>query len=175
MTVLQITQGLPPTYGPYKVVPSGARYFMAGQVAASLAPYPDRLGLCLHLVNYQNVGGTAEAFFRNHFVPPGDKTSSSGSKYGTCYHVIIAGDGSVVVALDERAAPNSAGTVSNQRFIHIVMLMGDWSKPDHRHEATLEAVAQLCAKLCVGFGIRPAGITCTTSRTLRSGWRPRWS
>lgn len=150
--VMPLTPGLPPVWGPYKEK-IGSRYFVAKGVAPAQAPYPDRLGIVLHLVNYNNVGGTAEAFHINHLAPPGDKVSGSGSLYGTCYHAIVGGAGDVVISLDETAGPNSAGTISNQRFIHVVMLMGDWSKPDHRHEATLEAVAQLCARLCVGFGI----------------------
>lgn len=152
MTVLQITPGLPPVWGPYKEK-VGARYFTAEHVAPSQAPYPDRLGICWHLVNYTNVGGTAAAFHRNHLVPPGDKISGSGSLYGTCYHGIIDGYGNTVISLDERAGPNSAGTVANQRMIHMVLLMGDWSKPDERHERTLEAAAQFAAVVLPGFGI----------------------
>lgn len=152
MTVLQITPGLPLVWGPYKEK-IGSRYFTAEHVAPSLAPYLDRLGICWHLVNYTNVGGTAAAFHRNHLVPPGDKVSGSGSLYGTCYHGIIDGYGNTVVSLDETAGPNSAGTVANQRMIHMVLLMGDWTKQDERHERTLEAAAQFAATACVGFGI----------------------
>lgn len=154
MTVLQITPGLPPVWGPYKAKP-GSRYFTAAGVTPAQAPYLDRLGICLHLVNYSNIGGTAASFHVNHFVPQGDKVSGSGSLYGTCYHGVIGGAGDVVISLDETAGPNSAGTASNARFVHLVMMMGDWTHPDERHERTIEAVAQLCADMCIGFGIPP--------------------
>lgn len=155
MTVLQVTPGLPPVYGPYKKVPAGARYYTAYGLPAEMAPYPDRLGLCWHLVNWQNVGGTAEQFHRNHFTPPGDKLSGSGSLYGVSYHGVIGGTkvGDIVVSLDETAGPNAAGTIANQRMIHMVMLMGDWTHPDERHEHTLETAAQFAANVLPGFDI----------------------
>jgi len=152
MTVLEITPGLPPVWGPYKEK-VGARYFTAEHVAPWQAPYLDRLGITWHLVNYTNVGGTAAAFHRNHLVVPGDKVSGSGSLYGTCYHGIIDGYGNTVISLDETAGPNSAGTVANQRMIHMVLLMGDWTIQDERHDRTLEAAAQFAAVVLPGFGI----------------------
>lgn len=47
MTVMQITPGLPPTWGPYGEV-DGARYSTAEHLSAANAPYLVRLGIELH-------------------------------------------------------------------------------------------------------------------------------
>jgi len=157
VTVLEITPGLPAVWGPLNVVANGARYATAASFPgnAALEPYADRLAVCVHLVNSSNVGGSAESFYRNHLVPSGDKPVSPGSPrlYGTCYHVIISGDGSIVVALDETAAPNSAGNPANRRMIHVVLMIGDWSTRDARHTRTLETLAQFLATCAMGFGL----------------------
>lgn len=157
MTVLKITPGLPPVWGPYGEVDDGARYFTAAGVGPLSDPYEQRTAITLHSVNGRNLTRTtAESFFRNHFTKPGDRPTTTGERHwGVSYHVVVGADGSIVVALDERAGTLSAGSLANQRFVHIVLMLGNWQTITPQHELVLEAVAQFVAPLCIGFKIPP--------------------
>lgn len=158
MTVLQVTSNLPPVWGPYGEV-DGARFFTAPHVGAALDPYPVRTAITLHTVNGRNLTQTtAESFHRNHLARPGDRPvvgSDPPRHWGVSYHVSVGADGSIVVGLDERAGTYSAGSTSGARFIHIVMMLGDWTVITPQHQRVLDSLAPFVASLCTGFGIPP--------------------
>jgi len=122
----------PPVYGPYGKVADGARYSLQGAQAS-------RDGVVVH--TYESAGDTLPlSRVRANLATPGDRpTSTPGHHYGVSYHAFPRWPegpaGEYDEALDEHAAPNSAGSTPNRRFLHFCL----WGRAAQTREQWLDA------------------------------------